>query len=61
MGQALGKARLSAEGGLNKLGNASVSAIWSTMPVPAMSIPAFSGPNGLSIGVQVIAANGADR
>jgi Asp-tRNA(Asn)/Glu-tRNA(Gln) amidotransferase A subunit family amidase len=47
--------------GLHATGNASFSAIWTTMHVPAMSVPAFTGPNGLPVGVQVIAASGADR
>jgi Asp-tRNA(Asn)/Glu-tRNA(Gln) amidotransferase A subunit family amidase len=47
--------------GLHSTGDASFSAIWTTMHVPAMSLPAFTGPNGLPIGVQVIGAHGADR
>jgi Asp-tRNA(Asn)/Glu-tRNA(Gln) amidotransferase A subunit family amidase len=47
--------------GLHSTGDASFSAIWTTMHVPAMSLPAFTGPNGLPIGVQVVGAHGADR
>jgi Asp-tRNA(Asn)/Glu-tRNA(Gln) amidotransferase A subunit family amidase len=47
--------------GLHATGDASFSAIWTTMHVPAMSLPAFTGPNGLPIGMQVIGAHGADR
>jgi Asp-tRNA(Asn)/Glu-tRNA(Gln) amidotransferase A subunit family amidase len=47
--------------GLHATGNASFSAIWTTMHVPAISVPAFTGPNGLPIGVQAVAASGADR
>jgi Asp-tRNA(Asn)/Glu-tRNA(Gln) amidotransferase A subunit family amidase len=47
--------------GLHATGNAAFSAIWTTMHAPAISIPAFTGPTGLPIGVQVIAASGADR
>jgi Asp-tRNA(Asn)/Glu-tRNA(Gln) amidotransferase A subunit family amidase len=31
------------------------------MHTPTMNIPVFKGPNGLPVGAQVIAANGADR
>lgn len=47
--------------GLHSTGNAAFSAIWTTMHVPAVSVPAFTGSHGLPIGVQVIAAHGADR
>jgi Asp-tRNA(Asn)/Glu-tRNA(Gln) amidotransferase A subunit family amidase len=47
--------------GLHSTGNAAFSAIWTTMHVPAMSLPAFTGPRGLPIGVQVIGPAGADR
>jgi Asp-tRNA(Asn)/Glu-tRNA(Gln) amidotransferase A subunit family amidase len=47
--------------GLHSTGSAAFSAIWTTMHVPAVSVPAFTGPNSLPIGAQVIAASGADR
>jgi Asp-tRNA(Asn)/Glu-tRNA(Gln) amidotransferase A subunit family amidase len=47
--------------GLQSTGNAAFSAIWTAMHVPAVNVPAFSGPHGLPVGLQVIAAFGADR
>ena len=47
--------------GLESTGNAAFCAIWTTMHVPAMSLPLFSGPNGLPVGVQVVARRNADR
>ena len=47
--------------GLHSTGSAAFSAIWTTMHVPAVSVPALTGPHGLPVGVQVIAASGADR
>ena len=47
--------------GLNSTGNASLCAIWTTMHVPAVTLPVFKGPNGLPIGAQLIAARNDDR
>ena len=47
--------------GLQSTGDASFCALWTTAHVPAISIPAFTGPNGLPIGVQVIGKRYADR
>ena len=47
--------------GLQSTGSAAFSAIWTTMHVPAVNVPAFVGPHGLPIGLQVIAPFGADR
>jgi Asp-tRNA(Asn)/Glu-tRNA(Gln) amidotransferase A subunit family amidase len=47
--------------GLGSTGNASLCAIWTTMHVPAVTVPVFKGPNGLPIGVQLIARRNADR
>ena len=47
--------------GLNLTGNASPCVIWTTMHVPAVTIPVFKGPNGLPIGAQLIAKRNADR
>lgn len=47
--------------GLESTGNAAFCAIWTTMHVPAMSLPLFTGPNGLPVGVQVVARRNADR
>ena len=35
--------------------------IWTALHVPAMSLPAFKGPNGLPIGLQLIAKRHDDR
>ena len=47
--------------GLHSTGNGSLSVIWTTTHVPAMTVPVFSGPNGLPMGAQLIAKRGADR
>ena len=47
--------------GLDSTGNASLCAIWTTMHLPAVTVPVFKGPNGLPIGAQLIARRNADR
>jgi Asp-tRNA(Asn)/Glu-tRNA(Gln) amidotransferase A subunit family amidase len=47
--------------GLNATGNASFCAIWTTMHVPAMTLPLFRGPNGLPVGAQFVARRNGDR
>ena len=47
--------------GLSSTGNASFCAIWTTMLVPALTLPLFTGPHGLPIGAQLIAARDDDR
>lgn len=47
--------------GLNSTGNASFCAIWTSMHVPAMTLPLFKGPNGLPVGVQLIGKRNNDR
>ena len=42
-------------------GDSTLASPWTLMHTPTMSIPVFKGPNGLSVGAQVIAANGNDR
>ena len=42
-------------------GNAALCAIWTTMHVPAVTLPAFTGPNGLPLGLQLIGARNRDR
>ncbi len=42
-------------------GNASPCAIWTTMHVPAITVPVFTGPNGLPIGAQLIGKRNQDR
>ncbi len=47
--------------GLNSTGNAAFCAIWTSMHVPAMTLPLFTGPNGLPVGAQLIARRYNDR
>jgi Asp-tRNA(Asn)/Glu-tRNA(Gln) amidotransferase A subunit family amidase len=47
--------------GLNSTGNAAFCTIWTTMHVPAITLPLFTGPNGLPIGAQLIATRNNDR
>ena len=47
--------------GLNATGDASFCLIWTTLHVPAMSLPLFTGPNGLPVGAQVVAKRNGDR
>jgi Asp-tRNA(Asn)/Glu-tRNA(Gln) amidotransferase A subunit family amidase len=47
--------------GLNSTGNAAFCAIWTTLHVPAMTLPLFRGPNGLPVGAQFVARRNADR
>ncbi len=46
--------------GLDSTGDPSFCALWTTMHVPAITVPVFTGPNGLPIGVQLIAPRYAD-
>ena len=46
--------------GLNATGNASFCAIWTTMHVPAVTLPVFTGRNQLPLGLQVIAPRRED-
>lgn len=47
--------------GLHATGNASFCAIWTSMHVPAVTLPLFEGPNGLPVGAQLIARRNDDR
>ena len=47
--------------GLHATGNASFCAIWTSMHVPAVTLPLFKGPNGLPVGVQLIGKRNSDR
>jgi Asp-tRNA(Asn)/Glu-tRNA(Gln) amidotransferase A subunit family amidase len=42
-------------------GDSSLASSWSLMHVPTMNVPVFSGPSGLPVGAQVIAARSEDR
>jgi Asp-tRNA(Asn)/Glu-tRNA(Gln) amidotransferase A subunit family amidase len=47
--------------GLDSTGNAVFCTLWTTLYVPAMTLPLFTGPSGLPIGAQIVARRGADR
>ena len=47
--------------GLNATGNANHCLIWTSTHVPCMTLPLFSGPNGLPVGAQLIAKRNNDR
>jgi Asp-tRNA(Asn)/Glu-tRNA(Gln) amidotransferase A subunit family amidase len=35
--------------------------VWTALHVPAVSLPAFTGPNGMPVGAQLVARRHADR
>jgi Asp-tRNA(Asn)/Glu-tRNA(Gln) amidotransferase A subunit family amidase len=47
--------------GLDSTGNAAFCAIWTTMHVPAITLPVFTGANGLPLGLQLVARRNDDR
>ena len=47
--------------GLNATGNASHCVLWTSTHVPCMTLPLFTGPSGLPVGAQLIAARNNDR
>ena len=47
--------------GLNATGSAALCVIWTSMHVPALTLPLFSGPHGLPIGLQLIGRRNDDR
>ena len=46
--------------GLALTGTASFNRAWTLLGVPCVSIPAYTGPNGLPIGVQIVGAHSTD-
>jgi Asp-tRNA(Asn)/Glu-tRNA(Gln) amidotransferase A subunit family amidase len=46
--------------GLSSTGNPNFCLPWTSLGVPAISVPAFKGPAGMPVGVQVIGRHGAD-
>jgi Asp-tRNA(Asn)/Glu-tRNA(Gln) amidotransferase A subunit family amidase len=47
--------------GLQSTGNAAFCTVWSAVHVPAVTLPLYTGPNNLPVGIQFIAARGNDR
>jgi Asp-tRNA(Asn)/Glu-tRNA(Gln) amidotransferase A subunit family amidase len=47
--------------GLQSTGNASFCILWTTLHVPAVTLPLFTGPNGMPVGAQLIARRDHDR
>jgi len=47
--------------GLGSTGDASFCVIWTTTHVPAVTLPLFTGPNGLPVGAQLVARRNNDR
>jgi Asp-tRNA(Asn)/Glu-tRNA(Gln) amidotransferase A subunit family amidase len=45
----------------NGLGNNEFNRIWTMLQVPCLTIPGFVGPNGMPVGIQLVARRGADR
>jgi Asp-tRNA(Asn)/Glu-tRNA(Gln) amidotransferase A subunit family amidase len=46
--------------GLDSTGEATFNRVWTALHVPAITLPGYSGPNSLPVGVQVVAPFGAD-
>jgi amidase len=47
--------------GLGSTGDASFCVIWTTAHVPSVTLPLFTGPNGLPVGAQLVARRDHDR
>jgi amidase len=47
--------------GLGDTGDPGFQAIWTILHVPALSLPTHRGPNGLPVGIQLVAMRHADR
>ncbi len=47
--------------GLHYAGNPAFQALWTMLHVPTISLPLSTGPNGMPVGVQLVAARWADR
>ena len=50
-----------APGGIARTGNSMFNGIWTLFGVPCVTVPAYTGPQGLPIGVQIVGPFGADR
>jgi len=49
-----------APAGIARTGNSIFNRIWTLLGVPCVTVPAYTGPNGLPIGVQVVGPYGSD-
>lgn len=47
--------------GIEATGDASFCLLWTTLHVPALSLPLFTGPHGLPVGAQLVAKRDDDR
>ena len=47
--------------GLDYAGDPAFQSLWTLLHVPTITLPVAKGPNGLPVGVQLIAARHADR
>jgi len=47
--------------GIGSTGDASFCVIWTTAHVPSVTLPLFTGPNGLPVGAQLVARRDHDR
>jgi amidase len=47
--------------GLGETGDPGFQAIWTILHVPALTLPTHRGPNGLPVGIQLVAARHADQ
>jgi Asp-tRNA(Asn)/Glu-tRNA(Gln) amidotransferase A subunit family amidase len=45
---------------LVSVSNSAFNRVWTLMHVPCVSIPAFTGPNGMPVGLQIVGPAGAD-
>ena len=47
--------------GVEDTGDGSMTALWSYAGLPAVSLPVFDGPDGMPLGVQLVATPGRDE
>ena len=50
-----------APAGIASTGDSSFNSLWTALHVPCLSVPAGTGPNGLPLGIQIVARRGEDR
>lgn len=50
-----------APAGLASTGDSSFNSLWTALHVPCVTVPAGKGPNGLPLGIQIVARRGDDR